>query len=105
MTDTTTGRGPGDLAEVFDEITARVREGLSLRSAAALHSIPHRRLAGWVRLADDGLEPFAGWLLGLCKLCAEDRLISLRGLAQLAAVDAQVWRDYRRMANTVSPLD
>lgn len=92
-------------AEVFEAILASVREGLSLRQAAALQDVPHARLSAWILLADRGREPWAEFLLLLTKQDAGVRAEVLKDLGKIALVDNAARRDMCRQLGTASPLE
>jgi hypothetical protein len=86
-------------------IAESVAKGVSLTGAAALHGVLRRPVVSWVRLADEGVEPFASWLTGICKRDAERRAAYLAGIEQLAAVDVGAVRDYRRQHGAPTELE
>jgi hypothetical protein len=95
---------PEELSAKLNAVAVSVRGGICLRDAAALQRIGHRRLAAWVKLGDDGHEPWAAFLVGLCREAAAERVETLRGLSELAALDTGAARDLRRMGGAATDL-
>jgi hypothetical protein len=89
----------------LDAISAATGEGLSLGQAASLAGVPHGRLVVVVALADAGQEPYAAWLLGICRTAAESRRQLLADLKQLGAVDARARRDWLKERGQPGPLE
>jgi hypothetical protein len=94
-----------DARNLCNAITRGVIDaGLSLCGAAARSGVQYSRLVSWVRLADNGVEPFAAWLLEVCRADAIRRLEELKTQALIPPSDAMFWR-YRAKHGAPTELE
>lgn len=94
-----------NLTETLGKVAKELERGLSLANAAALHGVLRRPLVSWVRLADDGVEPFQAWLMAICQRDAQARAQYFDGLGALSALDVGAVRDYRRARGAPTELE
>lgn len=98
-------RTKSEIVATLERISEDVSQGLSLCSAAARQGVLRRELVCWVRLADEGSEPFYAWLVHLCKSDADTRSEYFAALKTMAHIDLAAVRDWRRARGAPSELE
>lgn len=98
-----------NLAELLGKVSVSAGTGLTLAGACALHGVLRRPLVSWVRLADEEIEPFRGWLAAILERDAAVRARYLVLLAERAEKGNRrgAWaaRDLSRQRGAPSELE
>jgi hypothetical protein len=80
-----------------------VRAGLGPRSAADRARVSRRRLEAWIKLGEQGYEPFAAFTVELRAVRADAKFQILESLRELATVDARAAETYLKHREPLPP--
>lgn len=73
-----------NIPEVLGKVSEWSGRGLSLTAAAAQTGVLRRPVVSWVRLADEGVEPFRSWLVGVVAADAAKRQAQIARIQEVA---------------------